>query len=422
MSYSIFRVAKVKNAVTTRALQRHNQRENKTYGNQDIDHSRTHLNYDLINPDIALLVKTENGYETQYKSGAINYVEKIEERIEEGYQGARKIRSDAIKHVDGIVTSDKEFFDKLSKSEQEQYFNDSLEFIKQEYGEKNVLYATVHLDEKTPHMHFGFVPLTEDGRLSAKEVLGNKKSLSQLQDRFNEFVNERGYNLDRGEKSTGKEHIEIMKFKEKTLNEKINRLENKAQSLEKSVDQRVVQVDDFQERVKEIPMLKQVVMSKDDFETFKEVAKSGIATLEQKSLLEEQLVDLKTSHSFAMQTIQNEKEMAEAERDKAMDEREQLKQKAEQLEITNKELQHENNFLKATLEKLKEFYKDIIKNFSERIGYLKTKANKEIHPNDETIPTRYFADEREIEGYKVYRKEREFEKKKERAFEDEHEL
>src|SRR5690606_29996471 len=235
----------------------------------------------------------------------------------------------------------------------------------------------------------------------------------------------RGYNLDRGEKSVDTKHIEIMKFKEKTLNEKISKLENEAKSLEKNVDklkdidQRVVQVDDLERKVKEIPVLKQVVMSKDDFETFKEVAKSGIATLEQKSLLEEQLVDLKTSHSFAMQTIQNEKEMAEAERDKAMDEREQLKQKAEQLEITNKELQHENNFLKATLEKLKEFYKDIIKNFSERIGYLKTKANKEIHPNDETIPTRYFADEREIEGYKVYRKEREFEKKKERAFEDE---
>ncbi|MGE7186990.1 plasmid recombination protein [Peribacillus sp. NPDC006672] len=47
MSYSIFRVEKVKSENATRAIQRHNQRGNKTYGNQDIDHSRTHLNYTL---------------------------------------------------------------------------------------------------------------------------------------------------------------------------------------------------------------------------------------------------------------------------------------------------------------------------------------------------------------------------------------
>ncbi|HLT64846.1 MAG TPA: MobV family relaxase [Flavobacterium sp.] len=422
MSYSIFRVAKVKNAVTTRALQRHNQRENKTYGNQDIDHSRTHLNYDLINPDTALLVKTENGFETQYKSGAINYVEKIEERIQEGYQGTRKIRSDAIKHVDGIITSDKEFFDRLSKSDQEQYFKDSLEFIKKEYGEKNILYATVHLDEKTPHMHFGFVPLTEDGRLSAKDMIGNKKALSELQDRFNDFVNERGYNLDRGEKSVDTKHIEIMKFKEKTLNEKISKLENEAKSLEKNVDklkdidQRVVQVDDLERKVKEIPVLKQVVMSKDDFETFKEVAKSGIATLEQKSLLEEQLGDLKTSNSFMIQTLQNEKEIAENERDEAMDESEKLRKKVDELE-------HENNILKQTLVKLKDFYKDLIKGFSEQIGYFKTKVLSELYPNDKGIPGRYFADEKELEGYKAFKKEKDLQKEKElQKDEDEFEL
>lgn len=50
-------------------------------------------------------------------------------------------------------------------------------------------------------MHFGFVPLTEDGRLSAKEVIGNKKRLSSLQDKFNDYLNERNYDLQRGESS-----------------------------------------------------------------------------------------------------------------------------------------------------------------------------------------------------------------------------
>lgn len=47
---------------------------------------------------------------------------------------------------------------------------------RKEYGAENILYVTVHMDEKTPHMHFGVVPITEDGRLSVKEILGNKKS------------------------------------------------------------------------------------------------------------------------------------------------------------------------------------------------------------------------------------------------------
>ncbi|PTG40184.1 plasmid recombination protein, partial [Staphylococcus cohnii] len=65
-------------------------------------------------------------------------------------------------------------------------------------GKDNLLYATVHMDEKTPHMHYGVVPITDDGRLSAKEVVGNKKDLTEFQDRFNEYVKQRGYDLERG--------------------------------------------------------------------------------------------------------------------------------------------------------------------------------------------------------------------------------
>lgn len=46
----------------------------------------------------------------------------------------------------------------------------------------NVVSAVVHMDEKTPHMHLAFVPLTKDNCLSAKEILGNRVSLSKWQD------------------------------------------------------------------------------------------------------------------------------------------------------------------------------------------------------------------------------------------------
>jgi hypothetical protein len=106
----------------------------------------------------------------------------------------------------------------MSEGEIRQFFEDTLEFVKAEYGAENIMYATVHLDEKTPHMHFGFVPLTKDGRLSAKEVLGNKKKMSLLQDKFNDYVNEKGYKLKRGERAieTERKHVDVNNFKQQT--------------------------------------------------------------------------------------------------------------------------------------------------------------------------------------------------------------
>ncbi|MHC0551155.1 MobV family relaxase [Salinicoccus sp. CNSTN-B1] len=200
MSYSILRVAKVKGSVNTTGIQKHNQRENKNYNNKDIRHADTYKNYDLINDN------------------KINYTEKIEETIHSNYSGHRKIRSDAIRHVDGLITSDREFFEGLSEEETHQFFRDSLDFLQDEYGTDNMVYATVHLDENVPHMHFGFVPLTEDGRLSAKERLGNKKALTELQDRFNQYVNQKGYDLSRGIAKTvsKREHKDIDRFKKDT--------------------------------------------------------------------------------------------------------------------------------------------------------------------------------------------------------------
>lgn len=200
MSYSILRVERVKGSGNTKGIQKHNQRENKNYNNKDINHENTYKNYDLINQN------------------RIDYTEKIDDTIHANYSSKRKIRADAVKHVDGLITSDNEFFNKLNEEETNQFFRDSLDFLEQEYGKENMLYATVHLDEKVPHMHFGFVPLTDDGRLSAKEKLGNKKAMTELQDRFNQHVNSRGYNLERGtaKQVSEREHKEMDKYKKET--------------------------------------------------------------------------------------------------------------------------------------------------------------------------------------------------------------
>lgn len=228
MSYSIFRVERVKGSGNTKGLQKHNQRENNNYNNKDIRHEDTHKNYDLINE--------EN----------VDYNKLITDKIDANYTGNRKIRADAIRHVEGIITSDDKFFNVLSKEQIHQFFRDSLNFVEQEYGKENVLYATVHLDEKVPHMHFGFVPLTEDGRLSAKEKLGNKKAMTELQDRFNQYVNSRGYSLERGtaKQVSEREHKDIDKFKKDTEfhKQELKNVQKDLQKLNKQLNEDIERV------------------------------------------------------------------------------------------------------------------------------------------------------------------------------------
>ena len=84
------------------------------------------------------------------------------------------------------------------------------------------------MDEKTPHMHLSFVPLTTDGRLSAKEIVGNKKKLTWWQDKFWEHMVQKYPDLERGESAsqTGRDHIPPRIFKEMTrLNKQRQKLD-----------------------------------------------------------------------------------------------------------------------------------------------------------------------------------------------------
>lgn len=259
MSYSILRVARVKGSSNSKGIQKHNQRENINYNNKDINHENTYKNYDLIN---------EN---------KIDYSSKIEDTIHANYSGKRAIRKDAIKHVDGLITSDNEFFNNLSEEETNQFFRDSLDFLEQEYGKENMLYATVHLDEKVPHMHFGFVPLTDDGRLSAKEKLGNKKAMTELQDRFNQYVNAKGYELQRGtaKEVSERQHQDIDKFKKETEYHKqeLATVQKDLTKLEKQLDAHISDLrasSDF-EYENEVEVKKGFLTGREELETGRKV-------------------------------------------------------------------------------------------------------------------------------------------------------
>lgn len=218
MSYAIFRMEKMKSTVIDKC-QRHNQRENKNYSNQDIDKSRSMLNYDLVN------------------ERKINYRNVIDNMIAERRKSTKALRKDAIVSVECMITSDKEFFERIGYDETKRYFRTALEFMKQEFGEENIVYATVHLDEKTPHMHANFVPLTKDGRLSAKDIVGGKKQLTIFQNKFCKYMQNRGFDVERGISSeqTNLKYKKTLDYKKELYkeNEKASR---KLEGLEKDIE------------------------------------------------------------------------------------------------------------------------------------------------------------------------------------------
>ena len=111
------------------------------------------------------------------------------------------------------------FFKDKTNREIRAYFAYALKFLEGRQCPDTFLSAVVHMDEKTPHLHLCFVPLTADGRLSAKEIIGNRKNLVRWQDEFWQHMVKQYPELERGESAsqTGREHIPPRIFKEMTL-------------------------------------------------------------------------------------------------------------------------------------------------------------------------------------------------------------
>ena len=153
----------------------------------------------------------------------------IDKEIKE-YASDALVRSNSVMMCDVVFSASSDFFEQcfcdgedLFYEKADAYFKDCLRFAEAEFG--HVVNAVVHYDETTPHMHLQFVPITKDGRLSAKEVLGNRKEYSERQDRFYESVGKK-WQLERGIRKSTEEtrkHLTVAEFKAQTLENAINK-------------------------------------------------------------------------------------------------------------------------------------------------------------------------------------------------------
>ena len=150
----------------------------------------------------------------------------VESYINENKSSTRKIRKDAVVLNSWIITSDKSFFEPLTHEQQVQFFKDAKEFFANRYGEQNVRHATIHFDETTPHMHMGIVPL-KDGKLSSKTLI-TPVELQKLQSECPAYMQQRGWNVERGIQGSERKHLDAPEYREATNKAKTLREQNTA--------------------------------------------------------------------------------------------------------------------------------------------------------------------------------------------------
>lgn len=191
VGYAVVHMMKIKSGAVG-GIQSHNNREHEPKTNPDVDMSRSEDNYDLISCD--------------------NYKRSIKEKLSNLVESSRAVRKDAVVICNFIVTSDNETMNALGADRQREFFQDSVKWFSDRYGADRVLNATVHMDETTPHLHIGVMPITQDGRLSAKAIF-TKTEMKAIQTEFARDVGEK-YGLERGVEGSERTHLSEARFKE----------------------------------------------------------------------------------------------------------------------------------------------------------------------------------------------------------------
>ena len=193
-NFAILRIEKRKMGSVTPINNHHERLKEKYKSNEDIDPERTHLNYHLVEP------------EGKYK-------DKVLDRIEDA--GAKR-RKDSVVLQDVLITASPDWIDEKSYEEQVEYFDHAFDFISDRYGRDNILSAVVHMDEAHPHMHLVFVPVTPDGKLSSKTLMGGPKGMEKLQDDFHDHMERKYPDLTRGisKKITKRRHVSSQMYKQ----------------------------------------------------------------------------------------------------------------------------------------------------------------------------------------------------------------
>ena len=202
----------------------------RTFHPKNADRTRTHLNRELV----------------QFPEGVRNRTQAIAHRIETaGIR--RKVSANQVKAIRILLTgSNKDMKQMEAEGRIEDWCNDSLKWIRETYGEQNLVSAVLHMDEKTPHIHATVIPIVtgerrkagqeeqngkkkyrkknpQDVRLCADDVMARHR-LKHYQDTYAQAMNK--YGLQRGVDGSLAKHISTMQYYKQLVEQQDSLQEN----------------------------------------------------------------------------------------------------------------------------------------------------------------------------------------------------
>ncbi|MDR2915455.1 MAG: plasmid recombination protein, partial [Tannerella sp.] len=125
----------------------------RTVNPSNADKDRTHLNRELI----------------EFPDGVKNRTEAIQYRIEHA-EIARKISHNQVRAIRFIMTGSPEQMQRIQdEGKLDDWCRDSLDWLRKEVGNENVVSAVLHMDEQTPHIHATVVPIVTGERRKARQ-------------------------------------------------------------------------------------------------------------------------------------------------------------------------------------------------------------------------------------------------------------
>ena len=377
MNYAIFRSEPIYTLNDLAQIGSHNKREKKAYNsNPDIKLELTKNNIELV----PLNTKYVKGFHELTKEYKLEHDERMKTEREDRKRTYSQMldKSKNVVADELLFTASPEFFKNMSNRDIQKWANTCMEFVYKDLGYKKeqVLHATVHMDEKTPHIHCVVIPLvrkldkrtnTERYTISKKQYIRDNKHLSELQDKYWERLTNKGFKLERGIKGSDVEHQDIKEYKKqsrilgKQLDSTNNMLENAISDLEKNMESN-----------------KSILFDKDHVRVSKETFESMNNVIKISKKVNELQPKLETTIKKAEVYVNNYESL--------QNKNYSLNNEISNLKTKNNELKEENMNLKHYIE----FILDIVKEFFKKmlhIGNDKTKddtANevKEYYDND----------------------------------------
>ena len=376
MSYAIFRVEPINKISDLAQIGSHNKREKKAYkSNPDIDITKTNNNIDLV----PLSEKYIKGFYNLAKEYKLEHDKRMETMRDDRKKTFRQMVDDSNNVVadELLFTSDLDFFKGMGKKQIKKWADTCMEFVYNDLGytKEQILHATLHMDEKTPHIHCVVVPLirkfdkrtnTEKWTISKKQYIKDKAHLSELQDKYYQRLIDNGFDLERGIKNSDNEHISIKEFKKIT-----NKLDNRLEKQNYLMTRDYEKLEEKLKTSKPTITGKEVKIDKDTYDTlnqFMNTSKRVIKDIPRNQALFKEL----TYYTKSYKDLENEKRNIQVE--------------VRKLEYQNEKLQEENNrlhnLIHNILRTLKQFFHRLLK-----IGTEKDKDDvvleiKEYHGQD----------------------------------------